>query len=325
MRLVEGVEHQGPPVLVRRVVRYRRGASVRSAGVRPPVATHTVPVGSDRMVTIDEVGDRGGVPVVYLHGTPESRLARHPDDGLAAAAGVRLLAVDRPGYGWSSPLPRADRPRALADALASLGVERAAVLAWSGGTLDALALALGAPDRVAALGVVSGVVPAEAFCDPDVRRASPVRHGLVDLATEVPPGELGSMVAPLLAPYPCDTALAAEHQAEQRTPSDAAEIASVPGATERLAASLVEAVRAGLDGVAADLEAQARPSDLDLAAIGCPTRLWYGSNDDVTPPALGRWLADRIPHARLEVVDGAGHYLVLTRWERLLAEVAELV
>src|SRR5690606_27010059 len=113
MRLVEGVEHQGPPVLVRRVGRYRRGASVRSAGVRLPVATHTVPVGSDRVVTIDEVGDRGGVPVIYLHGTPESRLARHPDDGLAAAAGVRLLAVDRPGYGGSSPLPRADRPRAL--------------------------------------------------------------------------------------------------------------------------------------------------------------------------------------------------------------------
>jgi pimeloyl-ACP methyl ester carboxylesterase len=68
-------------------------------------------------MAVDEVGDPAGAPVLYLHGTPDSRLARHPDDGLAAAAGVRLLAIDRPGYGGSSPLPhrrpgrRSGRPR----------------------------------------------------------------------------------------------------------------------------------------------------------------------------------------------------------------------
>ncbi|MGH9232378.1 MAG: alpha/beta fold hydrolase, partial [Acidimicrobiales bacterium] len=95
-------------------------------------------------MAVDEGGDPAGAPVVYLHGTPDSRLARHPDDGLAAVAGVRLLAIDRPGYGGSSPLPyppawSPEWPAAVAGDVARVldarGVERCAVLAWSGGAL----------------------------------------------------------------------------------------------------------------------------------------------------------------------------------------------
>ena len=43
-------------------------------------------------MTFDDVGDPDGTPVVYLHGGGDSRLSRHPDDSIAAALGVRLLA-----------------------------------------------------------------------------------------------------------------------------------------------------------------------------------------------------------------------------------------
>src|SRR5690606_23082426 len=141
--------------------------------------------------------------------------------------------------------------------------------------------------------------------------------------TEVPPGRLGEMVAPMLAPQPCDLAIAAEHQAEHRDPSDSAELAAVPGGTERMAAPLVAAVRRGLAGVAADVEAQARPSGLDLGAIACPVRLWYGASDAVAPPELGAWLARRMPDARLEVVEGAGHYLLMTHWGEILSALTD--
>lgn len=303
-----------------------------------PSPTRAVALGGGRVAAVDDVGDPAGVPVLYLHGTPDSRLARHPDDGLAAAAGVRLLALDRPGYGGTSASPGPWSPgwpaAVAADAAAvldDLGIERCAVLAWSGGALTGLALAGGpAPGggpmagRVAALGIVAGLVPCQAFDDPEVAAAGEHRLGTIELADAVPPGELGAEVAPMLAPHPCGLALATEHQAAHRSAHDAAELARVPGGAVRMAEALVEAVRSGLAGVAADVEAQARPLAVDPADVGCPVRLWYGSNDTVTPPAFGRWYASHLAGAELAVVDGGGHYLAFTAWSPMLAELAEI-
>ena len=290
------------------------------------MTTRTVPVGEHRALAVDDVGDPGGIPVLYLHGTPDSRLSRHPDDGLAAGAGVRLLALDRPGYGGSDPLPPGtadDWPEVMAADTAALldalGIDRCGVLAWSGGSLAGLALAALVPARVSALVLVAGLVPRQAYDDPDVRAAGAARLDTIELADSLPPGTLGEAIAPLLAPYPCDRALAAEHQAEHRDAAGAAELATVPGAAARMADGLVEAVRRGLAGVAADVEAQARPLAVDLAAVRAPVRLAYGSADTVTPPAFGRWYEAHLPDATLEVTNGAAHYLALTAWGGFLA------
>jgi pimeloyl-ACP methyl ester carboxylesterase len=285
-------------------------------------------VGQGRAMTLDDVGDAGGVPLLYVHGTPDSRLARPADDGPAARAGVRLLALDRPGYGGSDPLPvgrsswTGPLARDVATVLDELGVERVALLAWSGGTLAALALAAALPTRVSALGIVAGLVPRQAYDDPAVRRAGAERLRTLELADTLPPDQLGEAVAPLLAPYPCDHALALEHQAEHRDPAGAHELASVAGGPDRMADALVEAVRHGLAGVAADVEAQARALDVDVPAVGCRTLLWYGSADAVTPAAFGEWYARVLPAATLEVVPGAAHYLLFTHWADILRTLA---
>jgi pimeloyl-ACP methyl ester carboxylesterase len=290
------------------------------------VSTRVVAVGGRRSLCADDVGDPGGAPVLYLHGTPDSRLSRHPDDGRAAALGVRLLALDRPGYGGSDRLPAGvgdGWPRVLAADVAALldelGVARCGVLAWSGGALAGVALAALGGERVAALTVVAGLVPREAYADPAVAAAGAPRLDTLELADVLPAGTLGEAIAPLLAPYPCDRALAAEHQAEQRDAANTAEVASVPGAAGAMADGLVEAVRHGLAGVEADVEAQAGPLAVDLAAIRCPVRLVYGTEDAVTPPAFGRWYAACLPGARLDLVEGAAHYVALTAWDDLLA------
>ena len=76
------------------------------------------------VLAADDVGDLASDDVVvYLHGAPDCRLARHPDDGLVAAAGVRLLALDRPGYGGTSASPKPwtpDWPAAVADDAAAV-------------------------------------------------------------------------------------------------------------------------------------------------------------------------------------------------------------
>jgi pimeloyl-ACP methyl ester carboxylesterase len=283
--------------------------------------------GDGRTVAFDDVGDPGGRAVLLLHGTPDCRLARHPDDGLAAGAGIRLLAVDRPGYGGTSPERPGDPGAAASDLAAVLDdrqLETAAVLAWSGGALAGLAAA-SAPAltaRIGVLHVVAGVVPRRAHDEPEVRRAMGSRSSLVDMAEGLAPPDLAEAVAPLLAPHPCDHDLALEHQRELRSPDDQAALAAIEGALDRMADALVEAVRPGLAGVQADIDAQVSPFPVELSELGLPIHLWYGSADTVTPAAFGEWYAGRLPHAALHIVAGAGHYLPFTHWSLLLGALA---
>lgn len=79
-------------------------------------------------------------------------------------------------------------------------------------------------------------------------------------------------------------------------------------------ASVVETVRAmvlrsPVDGVVGALEAMRdRPDSAPLlAGITVPTLVLVGAEDELTPPAVVRPLAQRIPGARLVEVAGAGH------------------
>ena len=52
-----------------------------------------------------EYGDLEGKAVILFHGSPGSRLFRHPDESIALNLGIRLITVDRPGYGLSDFKP----------------------------------------------------------------------------------------------------------------------------------------------------------------------------------------------------------------------------
>jgi pimeloyl-ACP methyl ester carboxylesterase len=73
----------------------REPSSARS----PDASRATDEAGRWRARRLARVGDPAGQPVFFLHGTPGSRLfCPDPDPG------VRLITLDRPGYGLSTPL-----------------------------------------------------------------------------------------------------------------------------------------------------------------------------------------------------------------------------
>lgn len=107
--------------------------------------------------------DRGaGRPLVLLHGNG-SMIDELESSGIVglAARKYRVIAFDRPGFGYSErPRRRVWGPRAQADllwrALARLGVDQPIVLGHSWGTLVALRLALEHPEGVRGLVLASG-------------------------------------------------------------------------------------------------------------------------------------------------------------------------
>jgi pimeloyl-ACP methyl ester carboxylesterase len=91
-----------------------------------------------RRLAFAEYGPRDGAPGIVLSGMPGSRLApawAFPE-GLLADRGVRLVGVDRPGYGRSDPNPRMTALGVAEDAgvlCAAVGLDRLAVLGISVG------------------------------------------------------------------------------------------------------------------------------------------------------------------------------------------------
>ncbi|HEY0628428.1 MAG TPA: alpha/beta fold hydrolase, partial [Sphingomicrobium sp.] len=80
-------------------------------------------------------------------------------------------------------------------------------------------------------------------------------------------------------------------------------------ATEALRAEVIETM-AAIDPAAYRLGAAAvwLADQRDrAAAITCPTLILVGDEDGVTPPQLSRELHRLIPHARLDIIEQAGH------------------
>ena len=74
-----------------------------------------------------------GRAVFYLHGTPGSRIEAAAYDDLAVKADARIIAVDRPGIGLSSPQPNRtllDHPKDIEQLARHLDLNDYGVLVW---------------------------------------------------------------------------------------------------------------------------------------------------------------------------------------------------
>src|SRR5262245_32207558 len=108
----------------------------------------TLTMADGRKVGVAEFGDRNGVPVIWCHGGPGSRLEPAYADSAAADAGLRIVGIDRPGYGRSTPQPGRTIAAWVDDALAvadQLEIDAFATIGISTGGAHALAVAATSP------------------------------------------------------------------------------------------------------------------------------------------------------------------------------------
>jgi pimeloyl-ACP methyl ester carboxylesterase len=61
----------------------------------------------------------------------------------------------------------------------------------------------------------------------------------------------------------------------------------------------------------------------ELRRVRCPTLILCGANDALTPPKLHREMADRIPQARLVVIEDCGHLSTLERPDEVSAAMRD--
>jgi pimeloyl-ACP methyl ester carboxylesterase len=269
----------------------------------------TLTLRDGRRLGYSEYGKLDGEPGFYFHGHPGSRLEPEFADEAAGGAGVRIIALDRPGLGLSDFQPHRtilDWPRDVEEAADLLGLDRFAVLGTSGGGPYALACAHELPERITRVGVVSGVGPYD---------APGATHGM-RWANRVG-FQLGARFPPLaqLIMWSMERQLrrrperALDAVAQAMPPPDA-EIAARPEVRRILAAVFAEAFRQGSRGAARDIVLLGRPWGFRLDRIEPTVHLWQGEADTLVPPAMGRHLAARIPNCEATFFPTEGHLLV---------------
>lgn len=275
--------------------------------------THLVELADGRHMAVDVAGDPDGATVVLLHSSPGSRRL-DPDPAVTALASVRLITVDRAGYGGSSPLPAdvlptiagaADDTAAVLD---HLGVSDAAVVGWSHGGRVAAAVAARHPDRVRGLAVVGTPSPEDLSWAPEEQQAmlDPLRAEPLAATAR-----LAEIMSAMVGGDPDDGLGFVAGEADAALLGDA-------DVRSRVVAMLAEAFRHGPIGCAADIVAdQIAPWGFDPASIGAPTHLFY-SEDDFVPPHHASWWADRLVDATTHTTAGVGHLLLITEWARIL-------
>jgi pimeloyl-ACP methyl ester carboxylesterase len=276
-----------------------------------------------RRIAYCDSGDPEAIPVVSHHGTPGSRLDRHPDGArMLADLGVRVISYDRPGYGGSDPKPgrlvvdAAEDVAALAD---HLGIETFAVVGASGGGPHALACSARLGDRVRRVGVVVGVGPSD---DPEFDFLAGMGQLNIDEFGAAAESEraIGEYLQPIVDAFKEDPDAVLDEIAAQLPASDQ-EVFGRPQNRAIARESFLEAVRQGTRGWIDDDRAFCTGWGFALADARNETRLWQGELDVLVPRAHCVYIAARLPDARFELIPGAGHALD-DQWPAILAWVA---
>lgn len=259
------------------------------------------------------VGRGSGPAVVLVHGLgTQMRSLTHPllDD---LERDFRVLALDRPGSGWSEPR-RDGRAglRADADMLAAFirdrGLERPVIVGHSLGGAIALATAVHHPDTVGGLALLAPLTrlvddPPDVLAPLEVH--SPLLRRLVAATVAVPATLLRerATLREIFAPEPVSETFAVQGG----------------GMLARRPKAFVTASK-DLVSVPDDLpEVEARYGSLDL-----PLGILYGEGDRILAPDVhGVPMRDRVPDATVRIVEG-GHMIPFTQPELTSAFVREM-
>ena len=270
-----------------------------------------------RSLAYCEWGNPTGFPVLLVHGGPGSRLLC-PDEDATAAAGVRLLTVDRPGYGGSDPRPDpsllgwADDVQALAD---RLDLERFAVVGFSAGGGYALACAACMPERISAVGLASCEGPYDQVPGALEEDLTPEERTLFERIRRDPVAARGA-VTEHVDWYEDPDAIW-----EWEPPAVDVPILARPDVRDALTQMFREGARQGVGGLVGDWIAQSLPWGFAMADLKLPAWVWHGELDHLVRPAHAHFLSAVLPNATLVLYPADGHLLLLEHWDEILAGV----
>ena len=268
----------------------------------------SVAVKGGRAVGFAEWGDPDGHPVVVFHGCPGSRWLGVGCEDVAGELGLRMVCLERPGFGRSdhvvnrTALGWADD---VADATSALGIGHFVAVGVSAGSPYALACAARPTPRLDAVGVVAGLVPARFNTDDPF-------SGLIERDRTEAEAAARDHFEAMAADVDGSVRAMATREGPDR------EIYERPDVQQRFATTRREAFRHGVDGAVLDLMLVHQPWGFDLKDLTVDTRWWHGSLDTSVPIASVRAATASTP-IELTIYEDEGHAISFVHGAQMLS------
>lgn len=274
-----------------------------------------------RRLGFAQFGDAEGKPVIVFHDLWGNRNMRHPDDAILARLGIRLIGVDRPGYGMSTR----NSGRSLMDVVddvmllsKALKLDRFAVLGFSAGGPYALACAYRFPQIATRCALVAPFPPmdhARGF-----RALHPVYGRLFQMA-----GGNETLFRLLMRGFIWfDGQRGADQYIRELggllSPADQQVLSNINIFNSRR--EIWEEIRSsGSDDLADEIVALTKPWGFRLQSIGVPVDIWWGEADAFCAPGVGERMAGMIPNAQFRLEPQAGHFMLYSHWQAILQQL----
>ncbi|MFC1441836.1 alpha/beta hydrolase [Streptacidiphilus sp. N1-10] len=294
-----------------------------STPLSPPPDARMVSAKNGRQLCVKEWGKKNGTAVFVLHGTPGSRIGVAPRDGVLYRQGIRLIAYDRPGYGWSDRhlgrrvVDAAEDVEAIAN---QLDVDRFAVVGRSGGGPHALACAAKLGDRVIGTAALVSLAPRigdDGMRDSWFEGMGPGNREEYGRAMEGLEALTESLRKRARAIHKAPEELITQLLAEVRA-ADLQVIADA-GIRRILKDSYREALRQDGDGWIDDALAFVDDWGFRLSEITSRVLLWHGTDDVFSPVSHSSWLHEHLPGSELGMEPGAAHFDAIARLPDVLS------
>ncbi|MEZ5169583.1 MAG: alpha/beta hydrolase [Acidimicrobiia bacterium] len=292
----------------------------------PPLLEGSVGLPDGRQLGFAEYGSPHGRAVFWFHGTPGARRQIPPiARALAAERDVRLIALERPGVGDSTPhlyeavIDYAADVEVVAD---RFGIGRFGAIGLSGGGPYVLSCAAALPDRFTAGAILGGIAPSQGD--------DAVEGGAIGFATRLAPvveqlrtplGHGLSAVAQVLARISSQVFDLYMHV----SPEGDKAVFRRPEMKEMFIDDLSGAIaRGGMRSLFSDIVLFSRPWGFRLGDVSAPIRFWHGDADHLVPLAHGEHVAALVPDSDFSVRPGESHLGSLDAAEEILDAILSL-
>lgn len=282
-----GVNRQSD--LIRHLTELSRLASYIQVTSPPPVPSRLLParprsfvdMPKGRRIAYREYGDRDGQPVLMLRSSLASSLLRRQEVEAVEKYGIRLVVVERPGCGQSTPDPDMTYASFACDMqrlMDAVGLERVALTANSSSVPLALSTALRLGDRIKRIALTTA-----RFEPPMPRKGRPGMVNYFFSHLRRHPWLLDSTLAILRAKMSRPFMRSLVLHFFEKSPADFALLERDAALVEHLIDETMDAIGWSVEGLVHESQLMLQETPADFSGVAVPVSLWHGEADGIIP------------------------------------------